>query len=619
MSGTRCLHIGAFDAEGGAARSQYRLHQAMLRAGMESDILCMSKSKDDPRVHEAADFLGPKADGAALARRAVMAALHHGHVPGASGGFNLALPGVDVSAHPLVAGADALVLHWVDEMLSPQCVSALLSTGKPLVWLLHDQWPMTGGCHYSGDCEGYLAHCGDCPQIVPRLRGLARSWLRLKKACLGPFPMTVVAPSRWLADCARRSALFRDLPVQVIPYALDTDLYCPKPRARRRLGLPQDALVVLHTAWRGEERKGTDQLRRILSACAAHPAMSEAARQGKLHVVCIGRAMAQEAVPGVTTLLPGFIADDACLADYYRASDVFLLPSMQDNLPNTMLEAMACGTPVVAFATGGIPDFVRDGETGRLASPGDAEGLGRALAQTLAEGPSRRAMGDAARLMVARECSYAVAAGRYRPLFQEIAGQPNPPGAGPACPEVMEDCLALEAFQQQALGERLDRACAEEPARRAAGTAFATRRDDHIRGALELLRAALDQPDPDLDLLRTSGALLAVSGKTDEALRVFDRCLELAPDFTDIRLNKADALRYAGRLDQSLAELDALEASHPLACGLWLKRAQAFLEMGRPTQAARACVKEVRLHGGDAARALLTRCLGERHTLGKRR
>jgi glycosyltransferase involved in cell wall biosynthesis len=313
---------------------------------------------------------------------------------------------------------DLINLHWVAGMLDFASLPRLAQTQAPIVWTLHDMLPLTGGCHYDDGCARYLERCGECPQLGSRLStDLSAAIFGRKKMAFEQIPrerLHFVSPSRWLAEQARRSPICRSFPVSVIPNGLDLDLFAPDDRlaARAALGLPQDRAVVLFVAQElGSRRKGSGLLLECL----------EGLRDLRTGVMLVSMGRAQFASP------PGFdhrhfphTDDDRLLARLYAAADVLVIPSLQDNLPNTMLEAMACGTPVVGFAVGGIPDMVKDGETGLLAPPRDVVGLRAALRRIVGDPERARAMGRRARERVMAECSPALQAGRYRDLFESV-------------------------------------------------------------------------------------------------------------------------------------------------------------------------------------------------------
>lgn len=317
--------------------------------------------------------------------------------------------------HRAINASDAEVvnLHWVgEETLS---VSEIGAIRKPLVWTLHDMWPFCGAEHYAGDDaharwrSGYeRREAGSGALDIDRWvwRRKQKAWRRCQ----------LVAPSRWLADCARASALMHDWPVTVVPNPLDTDVFRPvsAPQARAEWDLPPDMPVVLFGAAGGtrDARKGWDLLVAALEILAS--------RGRPLACVVIG---ASEPLGSQRLRLPvrwlGHIDRDDRLAQAYAAADVTVVPSRQDNLPQTATEAQACGCPVVAFGTSGLPDTVEHGATGYLAEPFVPAELARGIEWVLAEPERKRRLQAQARERAVRLWSPAVVARRYVELYAE--------------------------------------------------------------------------------------------------------------------------------------------------------------------------------------------------------
>jgi glycosyltransferase involved in cell wall biosynthesis len=225
--------------------------------------------------------------------------------------------------------------------------------------------------------------------------------------------LTVVSPSRWLAEETRRSALFHDFDVRVIPNGIDPTEFRPMDRmeARRRLNLPGRARIVLFVAdLVVDRRKG---LRLLLKA------FHELRDVPDLLLVTLGRGGSDAATPHATRHL-GSLHDSEDLRAAYSAADVFAIPSLQDNLPNTILESMACGTPVVGFDAGGVPEAVVDGTSGLLAPTGDFVALADALQRVLGDRELQATLSRQARMRVEREYALALQAQRYASLYQEI-------------------------------------------------------------------------------------------------------------------------------------------------------------------------------------------------------
>ena len=324
---------------------------------------------------------------------------------------------------PLVQAADVINLHWVAYYQSPVTLHRLLDLGKPVVWTLHDQWGLTGGCHIATRCERYRHDCHPCPQLADDPFNLPKAVLRDKVELFSGADLTIVTPSQWLATCATESRLFKDAPVLVIPNSVETDVFAPLPKAQAReaLALPLESVVLLFGATDVKEKlKGFRELRDALQHCLAHPEFQRLVDDDKIRLLCFGHS-SEELRPGRIPTTPlGYVASEETMRFAYAAADVFILPSLEDNLPNTMLEAMSCGTPVVAFAVGGIPDVVVDGVTGRLAPPGDVRSLGDAILALVFNSDERELMGQNCRKAMVDGYSPQVQARRYLESYQEL-------------------------------------------------------------------------------------------------------------------------------------------------------------------------------------------------------
>jgi glycosyltransferase involved in cell wall biosynthesis len=302
-------------------------------------------------------------------------------------------------------------LHWVGAgMLRVEELSRLRC---PIVWTLHDTWAFTGGCHYMRDCEGYKKQCGYCPQLnSQRKDDYSHSLMRRKDKAFRKLDITVVTPSRWLAETAKQSSLFGGKRIEVIPNGLDTDVFRPVDHqvAREYLNLRRDEAVILFGAqWLTDPRKGGDLLQ-------------DALRQ--LHQPCtlllFGQGMLSlENFSHIHVRRLGNLADDISLAMVYSAADVFVCPSREDNLPNTIAEALACGTPCAAFAINGVPDMIDHQKNGWLARPFDTADLAEGI-RWLTKHPQHNELRKAAREKAVSEYSLSVMSQRYKALYEDV-------------------------------------------------------------------------------------------------------------------------------------------------------------------------------------------------------
>jgi glycosyltransferase involved in cell wall biosynthesis len=316
---------------------------------------------------------------------------------------SIALPatglGTELQQRHRQGQADLVHLHWLgDSTLSIEEIGRL---PMPLVWTLHDQWAFCGAEHYTSPplpgetassderfAQGYSSTSRPSHEAGPDLN--RRTWLRKRRAWRRPIH--IVCLSQWMADCVRRSTLMGAWPITVIPNPIDLSVWapCDQAQARTLLGLPVERPLVLFGAMGGgaDPRKGADLL---LDALKHLRSQTSGTPLEQLELVVFGQSRPPQPPDlGFPIHYSGHLHDDLSLRLLYAAADVFVIPSRQDNLPNTGLEAHACGTPVVAFATGGLVDIVDDCVTGALAKPFDPLSLASAILWVL-EDPKRRA------------------------------------------------------------------------------------------------------------------------------------------------------------------------------------------------------------------------------------
>ena len=312
---------------------------------------------------------------------------------------------------------DILNLHWIAGFFDYRDFFRQLPPRLPVVWTLHDMNAFTGGCHYDEGCGKFLQQCGACPQLdSSEAEDLSRHiWLRKREAFSFPGgqKLQVVTPSRWLAEEARKSALFSERQVTVIPYGVDTENFQPRDRrlAREMHGIPSKAKTILFVAdSAGEKRKGLKVLVEALNGLKDPE---------QYFFAVIGRGISGQELGGQFKMM-GFFEDEAALSFVYSAADVFVIPSLQDNLPNTTIEALACGIPAIGSNVGGVPEVIRDGLTGLVIPPGDPMALRQAIVSLLASTERRALMATESRQLALQEYSLDIQTQRYQSLYQEL-------------------------------------------------------------------------------------------------------------------------------------------------------------------------------------------------------
>ena len=297
--------------------------------------------------------------------------------------IDIANTGSDITRLREFQDADIIHLHWINQgMLSLGGIRKILQSGKPVIWTMHDIWPATAICHLTLDCRAFTSECRNC-RLLPgggSSHDLAASVWRKKQQMVADENIYYVACSRWLESEAKKSALLKGQKITSIPNPIDTHIYKKgnKQEARQRLGLPLDRKLILFASQRvTNENKGMGYL---IEACR------QLADIPQLGLVILG-GHAEEVVPQLPLeAWPlGYVNDEQRVVDAYNAADVFVLPSLSENLPNTIMEAMACGVPCVGFKVGGIPEEIDHRRNGYVAEYRQAEDLARGIRWILTE------------------------------------------------------------------------------------------------------------------------------------------------------------------------------------------------------------------------------------------
>jgi glycosyltransferase involved in cell wall biosynthesis len=311
---------------------------------------------------------------------------------------------------------DIINLHWIGGGFLP--ISQFSQLTVPIVWSLYDMWPFTGGCHYDDFCGNFLSSCGNCHHLDSHRSDISSLIFAKKKKHWQDIPMTIVAPSAWLAGEAKRSSLFQNLRVEVIPHGTDLNLFKPidKESAKNILGLQNNLRYVLFGAMSGtsDARKGYQFLEPALKRLAAMQGFED------LSLLVFGAN--EPAVPpklGFPIHYVGRLHDDVSLAVLYSAADVTVTPSMQEAFGMTASESMACGTPVVAFAASGPLDVICHQIDGYLATPYEVEDLANGISWVLDRSRSK-SLGHQARKKCVDKFELGNVARQYATLYEEL-------------------------------------------------------------------------------------------------------------------------------------------------------------------------------------------------------
>lgn len=373
----RVLIVNTSERTGGAAVAAHRLMMALNKHGVKAKMLVRDKESDSLTV------VGlPKSPLVRWhflwERLVIFCRLHFSRKRLFE--VDIANAGTDITKLREFQEADIIHLHWINQgMLSLSGIRKILRSGKPVVWTMHDIWPATAVCHLTLGCRSFTSKCRACKLLPSGSRLAERVWKR-KQQMLQDEGIYYVACSRWLESEAKAGALLQGHKLTSIPNPIDTHIYHPtdKQKARELLGLPQDKRLILFVSQRVTNRyKGMDYL---IEACRSLKDIPD------LGVVILG-GHAEE----VTNQLPfeayplGYVNDEHRIVEVFNAVDVFVLPSLSENLPNTIMEAMACGVPCVGFRVGGIPEEIDHRENGYVADYRSAESLAAGIRWILTE------------------------------------------------------------------------------------------------------------------------------------------------------------------------------------------------------------------------------------------
>lgn len=421
----RIAVVNEGDWGGNAQKVVFLLHRHLRRQGADAHLLVRIKRRHDS-VAELLPFSRSLSKRLRRSGRRFLLQCSGRSAPRRSGASDESFdPGwtqYGAELADVLSGYDLVNLQFVSKLVDYEAFLPQVSSRSSVVWTLHDMNAFTGGCHYAACgtdrlCKRFAGGCGCCPELhVNGVHDLShRAWQMKRRAFDGVASgrLCLVTPSSWLGRVCRDSPLLGGLRTSVIPYAVDLEAFQPRPRdlARSVLGLPPDGKAVLFVAQsRDNRRKGFGLLTQALKSVG---------RRRKVYLISVGQAVSCPDLPFDLYDL-GRIASDGMLSLAYSACDVFVAPSILDNLPCTTMEAVACGTPVVAFDAGGISDVVRDRETGRLAPTGDTTALARAIEEIL-DGEGVDEMRRNCRELAATEFAPDVVARRYLDVYAAAA------------------------------------------------------------------------------------------------------------------------------------------------------------------------------------------------------
>ena len=407
----KVLIVNRSDLQGGAARAAYRLHKSLLALHIESQMLLQSKSSDDftvlaetSKLLKGSNKLRPTLDSIPVRfyKERTKTLFSPSWLP-----FSNIVDKINA------INPDIVHLHWIcGGMMRIEDIARIKA---PIVLTLHDMWAFTGGCHYDEECKGYEKECGSCKVLGSHKENdlSRRTWNRKNKIFSKIENITIVGLSMWLSNCAQSSTLLKNKKHTQLPNPIDTNLFKPfdKKKARELWGLSKDKKLVLFGAMAAtsDPRKGFVELNKAMDKL----------KNTNIEFVIFGSNEPKEPQNfGFKTHYLGSLHDDVSLVTLYSAVDVMIVPSLQENLSNAIMESLACGTPVVGFDIGGNSDMIEHKKNGYLAKPFNTSDLANAIEWVL-NNENYVELCENAREKVLREFDSVVVARKYIELYKE--------------------------------------------------------------------------------------------------------------------------------------------------------------------------------------------------------
>lgn len=419
----KVLLINTFEQTGGAAIACQRLFFALLKAGVDVKMLVNEKKSNHPRVISLSEGAFNKRKQQVLhglERFTVFA--RNGFTKEGLFASSLANFSADISQHPAVLEADVLHLHWINQgMLSIKNIEKLAATGKPIVWTMHDMWNMLSVEHYAYYCNCTVPHEADCSYLQkmdPRHKNA--TYFYRKEALYKKAKIHFVTCSQWLKRVALQSYLMKDQIIEAIPNPIDITAFSPQSKiaARQHFHLPEDKKLVLFGAMNvAHKEKGLPHL--VEAAHYLYQQFPEEREQ--IELLILGKST--DVIPD--DMFPfkihriGFLSEAENISKIYNAADLFVTPSLMDNLPNTIMESMACGTPCVGYHVGGIPEMINHLENGYVATYKSIEDLAKGIHYVLFD-PNAASFGKNAREKVEQQYAEWQVAKQYISLYNSI-------------------------------------------------------------------------------------------------------------------------------------------------------------------------------------------------------
>jgi len=416
----KITHISTSDTNGGAAIAAKRICSSQRQIGLDSKLLVQNNNCMDGNVFSTQNtFLNQLFSLFRTAEDEIAIRLFTNQTRGR---FTFPFFGTDISKHQAIAEADIINFHWINGgFLSLNSINKLAQLNKPIVWTLHDMWAFTGGCHYNVDCKKYLTECKNCPSLkFQSATDFSNKIFKQKIDLFSKMNLNIVTCSKWLADEAKKSFLFKEKNIVSIPNPIDTELYKPfdKNEARKNFNLLSDELVFVAGAMNlKDERKGFTYLIDAINILVNQNKLDK----DKTTLFIFGRIDENivSKIP-IKVFQTGRITNTDEIVKAYNCANLYLAPSLQDNLPNTVIEALACAIPVVAFNTGGLPDMVDHLQNGYLAQLKSSSDLANGIYYCIKDKENTQKLSDNARKKVLSSFTPEKVANMYKGFYESL-------------------------------------------------------------------------------------------------------------------------------------------------------------------------------------------------------
>jgi len=412
--------VNKTDIKGGAAVACKRLATALKKNGLDVKMLVQQKKSSESEIYTTTNTLLKKLVNIwrFLFERIIF--IFYEKSKDVRFLFSIGNTGEFIHNHQLIKQADVIHLHWIHQgFLSIKSLKKLFNSGKPVIWTLHDMWAFTGGCHHAIECINYQSECRYCPYLKnPGREDLSHKVWTRKKRIMENQKLTIIACSKWLKECASSSSLLRGQDIRTIPNPVDHTRYIPsdKEMAKKRLGLDQGKKYILF---------GAPNVRSIFKGFpyfldAINKFISMHDTYNLCEVLLYGKATADiiSLIPMVTHDF-AYIELEEKMINLYNAADVTVISSLQENLPNTIMESFACGTPVVGFNTGGIGEMIDHKRNGYLAAYKSSVDLANGIKWVL-DHDNYHKLSVNARQKVLNEYSEEIVTEKYRKVYEEL-------------------------------------------------------------------------------------------------------------------------------------------------------------------------------------------------------